>query len=189
LKYLFVDLDKTFIQCTSFTRELKFLISEKGIIRAAALIMRSFDNSRLSIKQLVDGQNYELDYSTCVNKEVLALTETYKARGYTVILATAAMNRSANSAIRGFDCFDEILSSSNEVNLKGSNKLAAIESRIGKDSFIYIGDSRNDFVIFEASVRCVLISTSPYLRFIARVRFGNKVQIIRGQRCQHVRRF
>ena len=90
-----------------------------------------------------------------------------------------------NIVRRGAKIFDEVIGSKAQINLKGANKLAAIKNRVGSSRFIYIGDSKSDFVIFESASTCVLASNSRLLIFRAKLKFGDKVIVVRRERCQH----
>jgi phosphoserine phosphatase len=187
MNYLFVDLDRTFINCNSFSRELRFFIKQTGFLHSLLKFSRMTQYSRLSIKHFIHDQNLKLDYSKCINYRVLELIDKYKSRGYRVLLTTAAVEESARYITNTYDCFDEVIGSSDEVNLKGRKKLIEIRNRIGSESFIYIGDSKQDFVIFESSISSILISRSQFLAFIAKIKFGKKVEIFAGERCTHGR--
>ena len=185
MNYLFVDLDRTFIGCNSFSRELKIFIRGTGLINSISLFLALPTYTRLAVKQFIYTQITHLDYSECVNKSVLKTIEDYKSQGYIIILATAAVEQSAKRIVAPFKCFDEVIGSRDQINLKGSKKLAAIKNRIGLSSFIYIGDSTSDFVIFKSTRACVLVSNSRLRIFRAKLKFGDKVSIVRGESCQH----
>jgi phosphoserine phosphatase len=187
MSYLFVDLDKTFIHCNSFSRELRFFVKQTGLVQSLVKFSRISQYSRLSIKHFIHGQNLKLDYSNCINYLVLDLISKYKLQGYRVILATGAIEESARSIVNTFDCFDDVIGSSDKVNLKGRQKLMEIENRVGSKSFIYIGDSKKDFVIFKSSISSILISRSRYVSYIAKMKFGKKLEIFAGERCMHGR--
>lgn len=187
MSYLFVDLDKTFIHCNSFSRELRFFVKKTGYVQSLAKFSRISQFSRLSIKVFIHEQNLKLDYSKCVNYLVLDLISKYKLQGYRIVLATAAIEESARYIVNTFDCFDDVIGSSDKVNLKGRRKLMEIENLVGSKSFIYIGDSKKDFVIFKSSISSILISRSRYVAYIAKMKFGKKVQIFTGKRCTHDR--
>jgi hypothetical protein len=99
------------------------------------------------------------------------------------LLSNCSLSRLDNT----FDCFDDVIGSSDKVNLKGRQKLMEIENRVGSKSFIYIGDSKKDFVIFKSSISSILISRSRYLSYIAKMKFGKKLEIFAGERCMHGR--
>ena len=188
MSYLIVDLDKTFIKCNSFSRELRFFIKQAGFFQSLLKFSRITKYSRLSIKHFIHDQNLQLDYTNCVNYLVLDLINKFKLQGYRVVLATAAVEESARFITSTYACFDEVIGSSDEVNLKGRQKLIAIRNRIGSKSFVYIGDSKKDFVIFESSISSILISKSRCVAFFAKIKCGKKVEILAGERCIHGRR-
>ncbi len=182
---VFVDLDGTFIRCNSFSRELKIFIRDKGVFKFISLLFILPTYTRLSIKEFIHSQVDQVDYSGCVNASVLEMVQKFKAQGYEIILATAAVEQSAREIVTPYKIFDEVIGSKDQINLKGIKKLAAIESRVGSSKFIYIGDSKSDFVIFESASTCVLVSNSRLLIFRAKLRFGKKVTVVQVESCQH----
>jgi phosphoserine phosphatase len=185
LNNVFVDLDRTFIQCNSFSRELKIFFRERGLFKFFSLFFTLREHTRLSIKEFIYSQVGQLNYSECVNESVLELVREFKSHGYKIILVTAAVELSAKRIVAPYKIFDEVIGSKAQINLKGANKLAAIKNRVGSSRFIYIGDSKSDFVIFESASTCVLASNSRLLIFRAKLKFGDKVIVVRRERCQH----
>lgn len=183
--FVFVDLDRTFIRCNSFSRELRTYVRKKGLFRASLCILSVPRISRLSIKKFIYTEIHNLEYAQCVNTSVLEIVLGYKSQGSKIILATAAVEESAKRIVEPFGCFDEVIGSKGDINLKGKSKLAAIADRVQGESFVYIGDSKSDFVIFNSSVSCILVTDSRHLGSQAQRKFGDKVRIIRAEGCKH----
>ena len=82
-----------------------------------------------------------------------------RAAGRKVVLATAAHRSIADAAAAHLGLFDAVLATENGVNLKGANKLAAIRATVGPD-FVYAGDSKADFPIWQAGTAAVVAGAS-----------------------------
>ena len=82
-----------------------------------------------------------------------------KAKGRRIVLATAAHRLIADRVAEQLGLFDEVLATSEGLNLKGKNKLDLIQDRFGKD-FVYAGDSPADIPIWNASKAAVLVGVS-----------------------------
>jgi len=82
-----------------------------------------------------------------------------KQNGRPLILATAANCKIANAVAAHLDLFDTVLASSERHNLKGANKLIAIQQTVGPD-FVYAGDSKADLPIWQAAQAAILVNVS-----------------------------
>ncbi|MEI8233738.1 MAG: UbiA family prenyltransferase [Verrucomicrobiota bacterium] len=88
------------------------------------------------------------------NPSVLTFIRSYKAAGGPVILATATHESVACRIAAHLGVFDGVLATTEECNLKGKAKLAAIRrhcGELGADSFAYVGDSVADIPIWQAA--------------------------------------
>ena len=82
------------------------------------------------------------------NESVIEALKKARASGRKCVLATAANERIANACAAELGLFDEVLASSDNVNLKGRAKAAQLVSRFGVAGFDYIGDSRADLPVW-----------------------------------------
>ena len=82
------------------------------------------------------------------NENVIDALKKARADGRKCVLATAANERIANACAAELGLFDEVMASSDSVNLKGSAKAAQLVSRFGVGGFDYIGDSRADLPVW-----------------------------------------
>ncbi|AMK78594.1 MULTISPECIES: UbiA family prenyltransferase [Methylomonas] len=82
-----------------------------------------------------------------------------KKNGRQLILATAANRNIANAVAAHLGLFDTVLSSSESHNLKGTEKLIAIQKLVGSQ-FVYAGDSKADLPIWQAAQAAILVNTS-----------------------------
>jgi len=85
-----------------------------------------------------------------------------KRKGRTIVLATAAHRSIADKVADYLRVFDTVLATDASNNLKGRNKLAAIQARYGTN-FVYAGDCQADMPIWRAARAAVLVGVSPTL--------------------------
>ena len=80
-----------------------------------------------------------------------------RAQGRSVVLASASPRIWVQAVADHLGCFDHVLASDGERNLKGSEKLAAIRAYAGEEPFEYVGDSSADMPIWRASSVATLV--------------------------------
>lgn len=93
---------------------------------------------------------------------LLDYLRTEKDKGRTIVLATAAHISIADSVAKHIGLFDEVMATDGSHNLKGLNKLAAIQKKFG-GQFVYAGDCNADIPIWKAARAAVLVGVSPGL--------------------------
>lgn len=183
--YLFVDLDRTLINCTSSKREFSLFIKDKGVFKGITHLTVNRCFSKLKIKSAISFFDYQIDYSKCINQEVMSYILDFKKNGYKIVLATGAMSNSARKIAESIDFIDEVIGSTAVINLKGVKKLSGIEEMVGTNPFIYMGDSRHDFAVFSRADIAFLVTNSHILKFLATIKFRNKVRFLKSGRCIH----
>jgi len=94
---------------------------------------------------------------------VQLLREFKKSRQSQVILASASPQLWVNQVARHLGLFDHVLASDDQINLKGQEKLRAIQSKIGNQPFGYIGDSPSDLVIWRDAAEVIAVEPSVAL--------------------------
>jgi 4-hydroxybenzoate polyprenyltransferase/phosphoserine phosphatase len=92
-------------------------------------------------------------------EDLLDWLRLQRSAGRSLILATAAHEKIANSVALQFDLFDSVISTNGKDNLKGAAKLAAIQQRVGP-RFAYAGDSKADLPIWRAAEAAILVGVS-----------------------------
>ena len=85
------------------------------------------------------------------NCKLLDYIQKQRTLGRTVILATAANERIARAVADHLQCFDDVLASSSDINLKGRRKLDELVQRYGPHGFDYAGDTAADIPIWKMS--------------------------------------
>ena len=118
-------------------------------------------------------QTYHIDPHTLpYAPQVLDFARAEKARGRTIILATASHHSLADPIAAYLGLFDEVLATDAPVNLKGETKRAALVEKYGEKGFDYIGDTAADLVIWQAAHTAHVVG--PAADLVARVKgFGN----------------
>ena len=97
---------------------------------------------------------------------VLDLITSARRDGRRVVLATASHELVARELGRRVGT-DDVLATTDELNLKGDVKAAAIRARVG-GPFDYVGDSAADLATWRDAARCFVVNPGP--RLLARVR-------------------
>ena len=95
-----------------------------------------------------------------VNQRVLAFLQQEKSRGRRIVLATAAHAAGLESILQAFP-FDEVLASTDTVNLRGPEKARALVERFGNQGFDYAGDSFADEAIWACARKAIVVSRYP----------------------------
>jgi 4-hydroxybenzoate polyprenyltransferase len=90
---------------------------------------------------------------------LLAYLRSEKEKGRRIILATASHKNVAAEVSRHLGIFDDVIATDNVSNLKGKNKLKAIQTNVG-ENFVYAGNSAADIVIWKSAKAAVLVDTS-----------------------------
>lgn len=167
---LIVDLDKTLISCTTTNNELREIISKRGIFSLFLSLLKNKSFSRLSAKNWVSEQHHEIDYTSCMNFEVIELIRRYRDKNSKVFLASGSPELSAERAITALNVpFDGTFTSTAAINLKAKNKLSLILKLADGEPFDYVGDSLSDLVIFKAAKHSYLVTGSKVVPFFARI--------------------
>jgi len=79
-----------------------------------------------------------------------------KARGRSLMLATAAHHSIADAVAARLKLFDAVLATSDQVNLKGKRKLAALQQHYPQ-GFVYAGDCSADLPIWAQAKGAILV--------------------------------
>lgn len=147
---LFVDLDGTLIAGDIAQESLARATRVPGALRASVKGYFSDGLSGLkhSLAEVVPPDVTSLPY----RDEVLDYIRTAKAEGRRVFLATAADQAVAEQVSKHLGIFDGVIASTPGRNLKGPEKLRAIQD-IAPNGFEYLGDSDADLPIWDAAAK------------------------------------
>ena len=153
---LFVDLDGTLV-LTDTLWESCLLFLKRYPLQIWRLIIWSFRGKAYFKEKLamrVTPNVKILPYQA----EVVEYISNAKASKREVYLITAANQRIADSISKFHNIFTATIGSISKLNLKGKNKLDAIQSIIGAKKFDYIGDSKADITIWRAAHTAIISS-------------------------------
>lgn len=161
---IFVDLDGTLV-ATDLLFEALLLGLKQHPRHLPGLVASAF-RGRAALKEKLAGLSQPDASLLPFRGEVLNYLQEQKAAGRTIVLATASHITWAQSVAEHLGIFDSVLASDARYNLKGKNKLRAIEEfccERGFDRFAYIGDSPADLPIWRKAVRALVAAPSRRL--------------------------
>jgi 4-hydroxybenzoate polyprenyltransferase len=151
---LIVDLDGTLIKLDTLFQALFILLRHKPVtlFKIPLWLLKGRAHLKEQILSRVELDPATLPYHT----GFLNFLKQERADGRRLILATAANRRTANQVAGHLNLFEDILASDEQTNLKGIEKLKAIQK--GHSHFAYAGNSTADFPIWEAADEIILVN-------------------------------
>lgn len=186
VEVLFVDLDGTLI-ATDMLWE-SFLELTWSSPRRALDAVFTLPRGRSSFKRAVAERSLPAMESLPFRQDVLDFIRRQRAEGRKVVLATASDRLHALQVSEHLGCFDDVLSTDATVNLKGANKLAAIErycQEKGYSSFGYVGDTHADLPIWRSAKEIYAVEPSRGLhRAIGQLPGSSEVVVPRRSRAR-----
>jgi 4-hydroxybenzoate polyprenyltransferase len=160
---LYVDLDGT------FTKSDLLFETFIAAVKSNPLIII------LCVYWLLKGRSYlkeELSSRSDINVAILPLNPEFSVflkkqkTSRKIILATASNEKIAKKIVDYFDVFDDYIGSTPTNNLKGKNKLEAIQQRT--DNFAYAGNSSEDFILFKSASQSYLVNPTKKANKLAK---------------------
>ena len=145
---LVVDLDGTLVNGDTLVENVLSLIRH----RPSCILMLPLWTlqGKAALKANV-AKRFQLDAATLgYRRELVEYLQSEHATGRRLILATAAHESIAAPAAEHLKIFDDVLASTESVNLKGKTKRDKLVERFGIKGFDYIGDSKADTPIWAA---------------------------------------
>lgn len=155
-----VDLDGTLTPTDTLVESLLVLVrtAPRALIGCVLDLRKGRAAFKASIAARVQIDARSLPY----NESLLGYLRAQKANGRSIVLATAAHESIAQQVAEHVGLFDRVLASNPTTNLKGTEKLTAIQREVGAD-FIYAGDSSADLPIWRASGRAIVVGANERL--------------------------
>jgi 4-hydroxybenzoate polyprenyltransferase/phosphoserine phosphatase len=161
---LFVDIDGTLIR-TDLLHESLVLLSKQSIkllLRALLSLAHGRAAFKKAVSEAVTPEIRHLPF----RKEVLGFIADQRSQGRKIILATAADSIWAQGIADELCLFDGILASDGVHNLKGTDKLEAIQEFCREHryaQFDYLGDSYADLPIWREARSVYVVAPSASL--------------------------
>ncbi|MBF5095573.1 UbiA family prenyltransferase [Azospirillum sp. INR13] len=155
---LFVDLDGTLLRTDLLYESLFGLIKARPWTALLVPVWLAGGKARLKAEL---ARRVDIDPAGLVyNQAVLERLQAERERGRRLVLATAAHHRYADAIARHLGLFDQVLASSDAVNLKSERKLAAIRAQVPSGVFDYIGNDEADYAVWRAARRGIAADAS-----------------------------
>lgn len=163
-RYLIVDLDDTLVRTNTLADlTVKALRKRPWLLFILPFVLFQ---GRSRFKALLTTTT-SLDASVLpYRQKILDLCQKHRAEdpANRTILASAADERLVASVADHLGIFDGVIGSKPGLNLKGTQKLAAIKELVKSDHFSYVGDSRADLPIWAACSHAVMVNPLPSVR-------------------------
>lgn len=105
-----------------------------------------------------------------INQEFLDFLQKEKVSGREIVLATAADREFARRLVEPLAIFDDVLGSTQEVNLKSAAKAEALCQRYGEKGFVYAGNEKADVAVWNRSGKAIAVTLGKQLR----LKLGNR---------------
>jgi len=163
---LCVDLDGTLVRGDLLFESLLSIL--RANILLILLVPFWLLGGRARLKQEL-ASRASLDVSLLpYNLEVVRYIREARAAGQTTLLVTASDFKLANLVAEHLGCFDQVLASDGEINLKGANKAKALIERFGEQGFEYVGNDRADGQVWAHAAKAHVVTSSDAILRLAR---------------------
>ncbi len=156
---LAVDLDGTLVKTDLLLESLLALLKQKSLYIFALPIWLL--KGLAYFKQQV-ARRVLLDVSILpYREELLDYLKTQRARGRTIVLATACDMQIARQVSDHLKLFDLVLASDGTTNLSGKPKRDRLVQDFGEKGFDYVGDHRHDLVVWASAREAMMVNSRP----------------------------
>jgi 4-hydroxybenzoate polyprenyltransferase/phosphoserine phosphatase len=163
---LCVDMDGTLLRTDTLHEKVLALLRQD--VRHAGRMLFWLLKGRAHFKRKVSDHAQFIAESLPLTAAFVEYLRHEREGGRSLVLATAADERTARQVAARFAIFDEVIATDGETNLKGRQKLARLVQRFGERQFDYAGNSRADLPIWRAARQAILVNVTPRLAEEAR---------------------
>jgi phosphoserine phosphatase len=162
---LCVDLDGTLTRTDTLVEAVRALLRKRpwSIARLPFWLLAGKAAFKRKLAARVRIDPFRLPY----NAGLLELLWAERRRGREIWLVTAADRRIADTVAAHVGLFDGVLASDGKLNLKGAEKLTALQKRF-PGGFDYAGNSRADLVIWRGARLAIVVNARRRLVRAAR---------------------
>lgn len=157
---LYVDLDGTLTPTDTLHESVLQLLKRNPLYLVPMLLW--LWRGRAAFKRELAARARPDPATLPLNPALLDYLRQERARGRTLVLATAAEVHVARAVAARVGLFDDVLATSTE-NLRGDRKLRAIRDH-ARGPFAYAGNDEPDLAIWRASVQAIAVAPAPGLR-------------------------
>lgn len=165
---LCVDLDGTLTPVDSL-HETLLLLARRAPLALLRLMLRwragraAFKAGVLQTLQRQPQALHRYAEQLPLNEAVLARMQQAREQGRPLVLVTASDHSLAQALAQRLDCFDAVLASDGQHNLRGEAKRELLVSRYGEGGYDYLGDSAVDQPVFASARVATLVGHEPAL--------------------------
>lgn len=156
---LAVDLDGTLLKTDTLLESILILLKQQPLL-IFSLLFWMLKGKAYFKQQIANRVDLPVDSLPYHSEFLVYLQQAYKD-GRKLILATAANEKIARSIADHLGIFSGIIASTPNSNLRGRQKLKALEKQFGKRGFIYAGNGRVDLPIWAGAASGIIVNASP----------------------------
>lgn len=172
---LVLDLDGTLIRTDTFHEMMASLLVTKPwrLFLIPLWLFKGKPYAKSQLAQQVTLSPIHLPY----NPSVVKFTQDEAQKGRRIILATGTNQKVAQSIANHLGFFQEVIGSTEEINMIGIHKREALLKKFKPLGFDYAGDSQIDSYIWQVAYKAIVVH--PKLRVLKRA------QALRGSEFTH----
>lgn len=156
---LCVDLDGTLVVKDTTLQTVSRLLVKSPLeaFRLLGWLVRGRAHLKAEVAQRIQIDPQDVTYVPPVRR----YTEHAHGTGRPTFLVTATDQKIARQIVRDCPIFQDVFASDGHVNLRSVAKRACCVARFGEQGFDYIGNSRDDLVVWAAARKKILSPLTP----------------------------
>lgn len=159
---LCVDLDGTLVRTDTLLELFVRALFHKpgGLLTALLQLRRGKAPFKKALTDLIDIDPGVLPY----NSEFLDHLRSQHSQGRTLVLATASNESLARKIADHVGIFDDVIASSEQTNLRGSEKAAVLQDRFGAKGYSYVGNDKTDLAVWQSAATATFVNTPDRIK-------------------------
>ncbi len=160
MKPLCVDLDGTLVHTDTLVESIVAVARDFGSLLLVPLwLFRGKAVLKANLAKRADMDPSLYPY----NQALLGYLRQQKSIGRRLILVTAANQIIADGVNSHLGIFDEVIASTDQLNLKGEKKAQVLVDKYGAGGFTYAGNNEDDLPVWQVAHRAIVVSNSEKL--------------------------
>jgi hypothetical protein len=152
---LCVDLDGTLVE-TNTLFEASLSAIKKNPFRIFAFLGAA-PKGKAHVKHLIGKYAQGEPFTWLFNSKLLAFLRIERAKGRSLILATASDHKIAHTIAEELGIFDEVIANTIARPVSASSKYKILQERFGEQGFSYAGNSRSDIAVWNIATSGILV--------------------------------
>lgn len=175
---LCVDLDGTLVSTDTMLESILRLLRRRPWTIVTLLIWMT--GGLVSFKRKLIARGVVDPAKLPWRQDVIDYVRAQRDAGRVTVLATASNVATAMAVAEYLQCFDCVIATDAEENLRGRTKVRAIRKQLETNTFDYVGDSHRDIPVWAEATQAILVSPTRRVERLAQQR-GNVAQVFRRQ--------